>query len=86
MEVLEEVDITPKDALKLLKKFSQDPFLEENDPDLSKSVNLIYQNLVSTSFEIAAAAPDDSAPAAPEEPKKHRRHRSRGDETAEQAE
>lgn len=83
MEVIEEVDATPKEALKLLKKFSQDPFLEENDPDLSKSINLVYQNLVSTSFEISTPPQvsetiDTNDEPAPVE-KKHRHHHSHED-------
>ena len=52
MDIEKEVDVTPKEALSTLKRFTQDPFLEENDPDLAKGINLIYQNLLTTSFEI----------------------------------
>lgn len=47
-----EENISSKRAIHNLKKFTQDPFYEENDPDLLKSINLIYQNLIVSSYEI----------------------------------
>ena len=52
MEILSEEPVSSKRAIHLLKKFKQDTFIEENDPELSKSINLIYQNLMTSSFEI----------------------------------
>lgn len=53
MEVVSGQPVSAKRAIHTLKKFTQDTFLEENDPDLSKSINMIYQNLMTTSYEIS---------------------------------
>lgn len=52
-EIVSEEIVSSKRAIHNLKKFCQDPFFEENDPDLMKSVNLIYQNLLVSSYEIS---------------------------------
>lgn len=52
MEIVSEENISTKRAIHNLKKFIQEPFLEEADPDLYKSVNLIYKNLMISKDEI----------------------------------
>ena len=86
MDIEKEVDVTPKEALSMLKRFTQDPFHEENDPDLAKGINLIYQNLLTTSFEIVTPQANSELQAndvgqtqpeeeAPKEESHHRRRR-----------
>jgi hypothetical protein len=77
MDVLSEVDISPRAAVRIMTEFVNDPFLAERDPDLVKSVKRVLANLAIAPYEISPSDPPHSleAPTAHlESPRRRRRH------------
>jgi hypothetical protein len=79
MDVLGEVDVSPRAAVRAMTDFAEDPFLAERDPDLAKSVRRVLANLTIAASEIApSGSPDQLEPPAAhlESPRRRRRHRA----------
>lgn len=45
MEVISRKEISNKQAVHLLKKIAKDEFIEENDPELAKNINIVSSEL-----------------------------------------
>lgn len=90
MNCTSEEDISTEDAISFIHTFTQDSFLEENEPDTAKALNMIHTALTQTAQEIVLLEPsekDKNNKKIKEEkqieeinqdtPKKHRRHHSK---------
>jgi hypothetical protein len=77
MEVLGELDVSPREAVRMMTDFTTDSFLAERDPDLANSVKRVLANLAITAYEIAPSGPPDQPepPAAHLEAPRRRRRR-----------
>jgi hypothetical protein len=60
MEVLEEIDLAPQDAIQIMTDFAQDPFLSDRDPDRSRMIQRFAANFALTACEIESSVPAKS--------------------------
>ena len=52
MEIISEKEVSNKQAIHFLKKSAKDSYIEENDPELAKNLNLVLTELQAHSSEI----------------------------------
>jgi hypothetical protein len=52
MEVLEQIDLMPQDAIQIMTDFAQDPFLSDRDPDRARIIQQLAANFARTVGEI----------------------------------
>jgi hypothetical protein len=79
MDILKEVDFSPRDASRMMNEFAEDTFLEEQDPDLAGLIKRVSASFAIGAFEIRSsplpseAAPDSSAIQEQASSRRHRR-------------